>query len=57
MAPIEVGQEGIPRMPDAAAQLEERVLWARFRAASSPEEFFERWLAVQCRLLDGVSAR
>ncbi len=56
MAPTEVGQEEAPRLPDAASELEERVLWTRFRSASNREEFFASWLAFQCRLVDGVSA-
>lgn len=55
MASIDFGQESLPRLPDAASELEERGLWQRFRSASGPEEFFASWLAFQCRLLDGVS--
>lgn len=52
----EAGQDGVPHRKDAAVELEERVLWTRFRSASSREDLFASWLEVQCRFVEGAVA-
>ncbi len=34
----------------------DQALWARFRAAASPEAFAAAWLALQCRQVEGATA-
>lgn len=34
----------------------DQALWARFRAAATPEAFAAAWLALQCRQVEGVTA-
>ncbi|MEH6585179.1 MAG: HlyD family efflux transporter periplasmic adaptor subunit [Halioglobus sp.] len=44
------------RADTASLTLLEQTLWQQFRAADSPEDFVQRWLALQCQYIGGVRA-
>ncbi len=41
---------------DRSDVVEERLRWARFREAETPEAFFRSWLALQCDAIEAVEA-
>jgi biotin carboxyl carrier protein len=47
---------GAVRSLDTGDEAQERLLWRRFHEAESPEEFYETWLAIQCRSVAKVQA-
>lgn len=44
-----------PSQREPADTAAERALWAQFAEAASAETFCRSWLALQCRMIDGVS--
>ena len=56
MEPSDAGLANVRTLEQGRAAAEERRLWARFREARDPETFFETWLELQCRAIEGVHA-
>jgi RND family efflux transporter MFP subunit len=50
------GREGEGAAPLIGHPHLDQALWARFRAAATPEAFAAAWLALQCRQIEGVTA-
>ncbi len=44
-----------PSQREAADTAVDRALWAQFAEAASAEAFCRSWLALQCRMIEGVS--
>ena len=50
------GNEADQREPAGRVAFLDQALWKRFRDATSPQDFARAWLALQCRMIGGVSS-